>query len=80
MKHAVSIVLLAAIAGLALPAVAQQAGTGCEDRFKAADLNNDGVLTGSEIGNAMASMPRALASKSRITRAEYVSECSKGAR
>jgi len=66
---------------LSLPAVAQQktpnlaAAQQCAQRFRAADLDNDGVLTRSEIGNARSSLPPSLANKSRITRKEFMAAC-----
>jgi len=47
----------------------------CGERFKAADLNNDGVLTGNEIGNAKLNLPSSLAGKSRITRDGFMAAC-----
>ena len=51
----------------------------CTDQFKAADLNNDGVLSRTEIGNAKSSLPSSLANKDRVTRKEFMAVCSKRA-
>ena len=51
----------------------------CSDQFKAADLNNDGVLSRTEIGNAKQTLPASLANKDRITRKEFLAVCSMGA-
>jgi len=51
----------------------------CADQFKAADLDNDGVLNRTEIGNARQSLPSSLANKERVTRKEFMAVCSKGA-
>jgi hypothetical protein len=70
---------------LALPAAAQDrdraaaAQKQCDDQFKAADLNNDGVLSRTELGNAKQALPAALANKSRLTRKEFMDACSKNA-
>lgn len=49
----------------------------CTDQFKAADLNNDGMLDRSEMGNARGKIPASLNNKSRITRKAYISACAK---
>ncbi len=49
----------------------------CADQFKAADLNNDGVIDRSEMGNARRTIPQSLTNKSRISRKDYVSACGK---
>jgi hypothetical protein len=49
----------------------------CLDRFAAADLNNDGVLSDDEIGNAGFAMPSSLANRTTIPRNEFLSACSK---
>ena len=51
----------------------------CADQFKAADLNNDGVLDRTEIGNAKETLPSSLANKDRVTRTEFMAVCSKNA-
>jgi hypothetical protein len=51
----------------------------CADKFKAADLNNDGVLSSSEMGNAKQTVPAAVANKDRLTQTEFMAACSKGA-
>jgi hypothetical protein len=76
--------LLLAIAAVAAPASVRGAdrmaadGKGCEERFIAADLDNDGALSASEIGNAQSSVPSSLAGKERVTRAEFMAACTKG--
>jgi hypothetical protein len=69
---------------LALPAIAQTRQPAadqkqCADTFKAADLNNDGVLSSSEIGNAKQTVPASVANKDRVTQTEFMAACSKGA-
>jgi hypothetical protein len=51
----------------------------CADQFKAADLNNDAVLSGSEIGNFKQKLPASLSGKDRVTRAEFMAACGKKA-
>ena len=64
-------------------ALAQGAGAAdqkqCADQFKAADINNDGVLSSTEIGNAKQTLPASLANKKRVTRKEFMSVCAKNA-
>jgi Ca2+-binding EF-hand superfamily protein len=78
-------ILLVVGALFALPANAQntQRTTAdqkqCSDQFKAADLNNDGVLSRTEIGNAKQTLPSSLANQDRITRKQFMAVCSKGA-
>src|SRR5262245_36840886 len=79
-----SVLFLIAGTLFALPAIAQtrQPAAGqkqCADQFKAADLNNDGVLSSSEIGNAKQTVPAAVANKDRVTQTEFMVACSKGA-
>jgi hypothetical protein len=77
-------VLLAAVL-FTWPATAQQQNITraavdqkqCADQFKAADINNDGSLDRTEIGNAQQTLPAALASKDRVSRAEFMTTCSK---
>jgi hypothetical protein len=68
---------------LTVPAFAQTrqsaAGRQCDDQFKAADINNDGRLSSTEIGNAKMTVPSSLANKSSITRQEFISACNKSA-
>jgi Ca2+-binding EF-hand superfamily protein len=70
--------LLAAALLFVLPAQAADQKQ-CADQFKAADLNNDGVLSRTEIGNAQQALPSSLANKERVTRKEFMAVCSKGA-
>jgi hypothetical protein len=71
--------LLVAAFALAVPAVAADQKQ-CADQFKAADLNNDGALSRSEMGNAKQTMPGSLNNKSRVSRKQYLSACSKVAK
>jgi hypothetical protein len=70
---------------LAFPAIAQSTKPvaadqkQCADQFKAADLNNDGVLDRTEIGNAKQGLPASLANKDRVPRTEFMAVCSKRA-
>ena len=64
---------------LAFPAIAQSTKPVAADQFKAADLNNDGVLDRMEIGNAKQGLPASLANKDRVTRTEFMAVCSKHA-
>jgi Ca2+-binding EF-hand superfamily protein len=78
-------ILLVVGALFALPANAQNTQRitadqkQCSDQFKAADLNNDGVLSRTEIGNAKQTLPSSLANQDRITRKQFMAVCSKGA-
>jgi hypothetical protein len=80
--HRTSCLLLAATL-LALPANAQTAAPTdekqCADQFKAADINNDGVLSSSEIGNAQHNLPASIASKDSVTRSDFMAVCGKKA-
>jgi len=49
----------------------------CAGQFKAADLNNDGVIVRSEMGSAPSMIPAALNNKSRISRKESMAACTK---
>lgn len=49
----------------------------CADQFKAADLNNDGVIVRSEMGSSPNMIPASISNKSRITRKEYMAACTK---
>jgi Ca2+-binding EF-hand superfamily protein len=77
--------LLLAATMFALPAIAQSAKPAaanqkqCADQFKAADINNDGMLSRTEIGNAQQTLPASLANKDRVTRSEFMTVCSKSA-
>jgi hypothetical protein len=51
----------------------------CEGQFKAADLNNDGVLTTNEIGNVKQTLPSSLVNKNRIARHEFMLACGRSA-
>jgi hypothetical protein len=50
----------------------------CAGQFKAADLNNDGSLSKSEIGNAKSKLPAGLASQNAVSRNQFMAACSKG--
>ena len=75
--------LLVAITIFALPASAQSGKPmnqkQCEDQFKAADINNDGVLSSTEIGNAKKTLPTSIAKKNRVSRADFMGICGKRA-
>jgi hypothetical protein len=77
--------MLLAVGLFALPANAQNDKRiaadqkQCADQFKAADLDNDGVLSRTEIGNAQQALPSSLANKDRVTRKQFMAVCSKGA-
>jgi hypothetical protein len=51
----------------------------CWEQFKAADLDNDGVLRASEIGSFKENLPASLANKDKVTRAEFMAVCGKKA-
>ena len=51
----------------------------CREQFRAADLDNDGVLTASEIGSFKQSLPASLANKDKVTRVEFMAVCGKKA-
>ena len=59
------------------PALLAASSKQCTDQFKAADLNNDGVIDRSEMGSARDTIPASLNNKNRITKKEYMSACSK---
>jgi hypothetical protein len=76
MKNIVAIVALAAT-GLALPAWAATDAE-CQDMWKKADANSDGVLSDAEATRYVAFMRignRTLATEGRITQAEFVDAC-----
>lgn len=51
----------------------------CSEQFKAADLDNDGVLSAAEIGSFKQNLPASLANKDKVTRAEFMAVCGKKA-
>ena len=73
---------LAVILSMGIPVLAQDdknigsLESECADRFKASDLNNDNVLTPTEIRNAQ-QLPPTLAKESLISRKEYLAACVK---
>lgn len=77
--------LIIAVSMFAISAAAQDSRSiaadqkRCTDQFKAADLDNDGVLSRTEIGNAKQLLPASLAKKDRVTRAEFMTACAKHA-
>jgi hypothetical protein len=71
-----SVSLLLVLAALAMPVAAADQKQ-CADRFKAADLNNDGALSRDEIGSAKQTLPSSLTKKDRVTRQEFMAACSK---
>jgi hypothetical protein len=80
-----TICLLAVAAACTVPAVAQgskQTATDkkqCEDQFKAVDIDNNGELSSTEIGNAKPALPASLTNKDRVTRSEFMGVCGKRA-
>jgi len=70
-------VCLALVLIAASPAYAADQAT-CADQFKAADLNNDGMLSSSEIGNAKDKVPAAIAGKDRVNRTDFMAACTNG--
>jgi Ca2+-binding EF-hand superfamily protein len=83
MLKTISLVLTAAL--FVLPAFAQNTKPvaadqkQCDDQFKAADINNDGVLDRTEIGSAKQTLPASLSNKDRVTRTEFMAVCPKNA-
>jgi hypothetical protein len=72
------------IAGLVLASFSMQGALAadqkqCADQFKAADLNNDGVIVKSEMGSSPSMIPASLSNKARISRKEYMAACTKEA-
>ena len=55
-------------------AFAAEAAT-CAEQFRAADLNNDGVLSRTEIGNAKGGVPAAISKRDQITRTDFMAAC-----
>ena len=51
----------------------------CAEQFRAADINNDGVLTAAEIGTFKQSLPTSVANKERVSRADFMAVCGKKA-
>ena len=49
--------------------------TTCADQFKAADHNNDGMLSRTEIGNAKGNVPAAVSKRDQITRTDFMAAC-----
>ena len=49
----------------------------CAEQFRAADLNNDGMIVSSEMGSAPNMIPASQNNKSRISRKEYMAACTK---
>ena len=67
--------VLAASFLLAVPASHAADQATCADQFKAADLNNDGMLSGSEIGNAKDKLPAAVVGRNRVNRIDFMAAC-----
>jgi hypothetical protein len=67
--------VLAANFLLAVPASHAADQATCADQFKAADLNNDGVLSASEIGNAKDKLPAAVVGKNTVNRIDFMAAC-----
>ncbi len=47
----------------------------CGEQFRAADLNNDGVLSRSEIGDAKSKLPSGISEREYITRTDFMAVC-----
>jgi Ca2+-binding EF-hand superfamily protein len=83
MLKTISLLLTATVFGL--PAFAQNTQPTAadqqqgDDQFRAADLNNDGVLDRTKIGSAKQTLPVSLSNKDRVTRTEFMAVCSKKA-
>lgn len=69
---------LLAVLSISIPSLAQQVTPekDCDDAFKRTDMNNDGVLTHTEIPKAR-QMPPELAKASLVGRQEFMSACGK---
>jgi hypothetical protein len=68
---------LAVLLVTASPALAADQAN-CADQFKAADLNNDGLLRSSEIGNAKNKVPAGIAGRDRVSRTDFMAACTNG--
>jgi hypothetical protein len=85
MLKTISLSLLLVAASFASPTLAQSTKPAaadqqrCADQFKAADIDNNGVLSRTEIGNAKQTLPASVADKNQVTRAEFMTLCSKSA-
>jgi hypothetical protein len=70
--------ILTAVLLSAIPAFAQQSttavGAECAEKFKATDLNNDGVITHTEIAKAQ-QLPQTLAKESLVSRNAFMAAC-----
>jgi hypothetical protein len=51
----------------------------CAEQFKAADLDNNAVLSRDEIGSFKQHLPTSLVGKDQVTRAEFMAACGKKA-
>ena len=74
--------ILTAVLLSAIPAFAQQSttavGAECAEKFKATDLNNDGVITHTEIAKAQ-QLPQTLAKESLVSRNAFMAAlCTNG--
>ena len=67
--------VLAASFLLAVPASHAADQAICADQFKSADLNNDGTLSGSEIGNAKDKLPAAVVGRNSVNRVDFMAAC-----
>jgi hypothetical protein len=45
------------------------------EQFRAADLNNDAVLSRSEIGDAKSKLPSGISERDYITRTDFMAAC-----
>ena len=65
---------LACLAGLPLPAAAQDTIAECRAQFRAADTNGDGVLDADEIA-AAEDIPEELVDREEVTLDEFMAAC-----
>jgi hypothetical protein len=79
MSRIVPLFLVVATVSFPLPAQNAIDEKQCWEQFKAADLDNDGVLRASEIGSFKENLPASLANKDKVTRAEFMAVCGKKA-
>jgi hypothetical protein len=75
----ISLAIAAALAASPAYALSASDEKQCADQFKAADLDNSGELSSSEIGNARQQLPASMAMKDRVTRGEFMAVCGKKA-
>jgi hypothetical protein len=71
LRASLSVALLLLVAS---PASAADEAT-CADQFKGADLNNDGALSSTEIGNAKDKVPAGISGRDRVSRIDFMAAC-----